>query len=171
MVRICPGIYTDAQRVIAEDLGTIGDFDFNDVVFDAHFEWDHTVITIQAAGGTLPLKVAGVEVHEALQVGKTDMVNTTVGQKRVPVAIVSVEGNFDYNINNIPVTVENNGAVDVLKAEAGKAPQKICVPTSYKWATERTNIKTAYPRFPLWVQDSNTNQDWYAEPVKGTVYE
>ena len=34
IVKISPATYTSAQRIIAEDLGTIGDFDFNDVVLD-----------------------------------------------------------------------------------------------------------------------------------------
>ena len=53
-------------RVIAEDLTAedAGDFDFNDVVFDAEYISANEVkVTIQAAGGTLPLTVYGQEVH------------------------------------------------------------------------------------------------------------
>lgn len=34
IVKISPAVYTNAYRIIAEDLGDSDDFDFNDVVFD-----------------------------------------------------------------------------------------------------------------------------------------
>ena len=54
IVRIVPAKYIKAQRIMAEDL-TIsgGDFDFNDVVFDAVTVNGATVVTLQAAGGTI----------------------------------------------------------------------------------------------------------------------
>ena len=63
--------------IICEDLGTIGDFDFNDVVFYAKV-WNDgvTEIWLLAAGGTLDLIVAGQEVHDAFGVSKSTMVNT-----------------------------------------------------------------------------------------------
>lgn len=56
-------------RVMAEDLSANepSDFDFNDVVFDVEYVNASKVnVTIQAAGGTLPLRVAGREVHDLL---------------------------------------------------------------------------------------------------------
>ncbi len=53
-------------RVMAEDLSAedASDFDFNDVVFDVQYvSANEVTITLQAAGGTLPLYVAGEEVH------------------------------------------------------------------------------------------------------------
>ena len=66
-------------RVLAEDLsaGEDGkDFDFNDVVFDVYYGDASTAkVTILAAGGLLPLKVNGVDVHSLLgHSGK--MINT-----------------------------------------------------------------------------------------------
>ena len=53
-------------RIIAEDLtvGENSDFDFNDVVFDVID--NGATIRLRAAGGELPLYVAGQEVHDAL---------------------------------------------------------------------------------------------------------
>lgn len=54
-------------RVIAEDLtaNERGDFDFNDIVFDVEYvSASEVTVTIQAAGGTLPLTINGQEVHQ-----------------------------------------------------------------------------------------------------------
>ena len=57
-------------RVMAEDLSANEDgkdFDFNDVVFDVYYGDASTAkVTILAAGGLLPLKVKGVDVHSLL---------------------------------------------------------------------------------------------------------
>jgi hypothetical protein len=73
IVKITPAIKkgsgTPTLRVMAEDLSANepSDFDFNDVVFDVEYVNASKVnVTIQAAGGTLPLKVAGREVHDLL---------------------------------------------------------------------------------------------------------
>lgn len=58
-----------SRRVIAEDLGTVEntDFDYNDVVFDVVQGKDNstnainTTLTLRAAGGTLPLRLIVVE--------------------------------------------------------------------------------------------------------------
>ena len=72
-------------RVIAEDLSASegSDFDFNDVVFDIQLNWpaqgQHT-ITLQAAGGKLPLCIGELEdeneVHKLFGVNINTMVNT-----------------------------------------------------------------------------------------------
>lgn len=97
---------TDKVRVIAEDLSTLdgkADFDFNDIVFDVELLSSGMVkITLQAAGGTLPLTVGDpttelqsptmemqkdsqgndmeevmkYEVHRLFKVATTTMVNT-----------------------------------------------------------------------------------------------
>jgi hypothetical protein len=68
-------------RIIAEDLtwgSENGDFDFNDVIFDVQLINNGSIIkiTLLAAGGTLPLYIAGVEVHEKFGVSTSTMVNT-----------------------------------------------------------------------------------------------
>ena len=51
--------YKVRGRIMCEDLGNIGDFDFNDVVFDATIMNDGSInIIIHASGGTLPITVA-----------------------------------------------------------------------------------------------------------------
>lgn len=169
IIRIAPGLYKDGQRIIAEDFGEIGDFDFNDVVFDARIAWDHTTIIVRAAGGRLPLTIGGVEIHEALGIGTDVMANTGKDTKTCPVAIFSIPGNYDWNANNIPVVVNKDGADIMLTTEAGKAPAKICVPQTYRWTIEKMRISDAYPEFPEYVANP-WKTTWCTNPVAGTVF-
>ena len=158
IVKISPAVYTNAYRIIAEDLGDSDDFDFNDVVFDVATNGGATIITLQAAGGTLPLyiEVGGDsrEVHELFGVSNTTMVNTDAGATKAPV-MYRVNGTGAVNIK-----VEGqNAEVYTLKAEIGKAPQKIRVETRYEWTTERQAINDKYPGFADWVADPTAN--WY----------
>ncbi len=66
IVKITPGRFSplaDTRRIMCEDLGNTFDFDFNDVVFDVRFEQVgysgnyEAVISLRAAGGTLPIFV------------------------------------------------------------------------------------------------------------------
>ena len=176
IVKISPAEYKNAKRIICEDLGNIGDFDFNDIVFDAYMTWTwngtanvpEAVISIKAAGGTLPIYINGVEVHEAMGVPTDVMVNTGAANGvSAPAAIFRVPASSE---NIIDIEVKVNGAL-VLEAPQGDAPQKICVPTTFKWCTERTNIKDAYAGFTAWTQDANSNTDWYNSSAEGTVME
>ena len=98
IIKITPGKGTppppdnvkEEGMIICEDLGTIGDFDFNDVVFYAKvYESGRTEIDLLAAGGRLDITVAGVNVGQVM--GK--MVNT--GLKDVPT--YSFVANDSYN--------------------------------------------------------------------------
>ena len=165
IIKITPALYkgNNARRIMCEDLGATDDFDFNDVVFDVYNEWGSAVITLHAAGGTLPITVAGKDVHEAF--GTKEMVNTGKGAT-CPVVIFRVSQNY-YDFK-VPVVVSgSNGATWTLNAETGEAPQMFAVPTSVKWATERTNIKDAYPQFINYVGDANTYSKWYESPAGG----
>ena len=149
IVKIVPAEYKNAKRIIAEDLGDIGDFDFNDVVFDVYIEEndgntdadDNAVVTLLAAGGTLPLYVAGKEVHELFGVSPDEMVNTGKGPNRTPV-IFRVPN--ISNILNIEIKVVDGDSEYELEVKRGKAAQKICVSTDFEYPAERVNINTIY---------------------------
>lgn len=156
-------------RVIAEDLTVAenGDFDFNDVVFDIILSDPanngNTTIILQAAGGTLPLYVAGKEVHEAFGVGTNVMVNTKAanGVTKEPVTI-RLDMKYDKAID-VPVMVKKSSdeMLNELIAGKGKVPSKIGVPVSYEWCDEREDIATKYPKFTDYVNNEQANKDWY----------
>ena len=176
-------------RVFCEDLGKIStnDLDFNDVVFDAYIyekklysittvkENDQVIssqttvtsteyscnIILLAAGGTLPLKVADREVHDAFgHYGTTTIINTFVegaetwGNNFATSDPVDL-GTFSYSsIADIPISIYyDNGEVLTLTAAMGEAPHKILVPIGTPWARERVKIDTAYPAFQKYVNE------------------
>lgn len=161
VVKLTPADYSNTKRIICEDLGTIGDFDFNDIVFDvsdAGWRWDalsgagihEAVITVRAAGGTLPIFVGGVNIKEALGVAEHIMVNTGAvgGMDNVLPAVFRIPWPESNDLRDIEVLVKTNEAICALNAPTGDAPQKICVPADFVWPSERVNIKTVYENFP-----------------------
>lgn len=163
---------TKSVRVMCEDLGAIGDFDYNDVVFDVMYlvkDNDPTQIrariTVLAAGGTLPLYVAGHEVHELF--GVTDsrqMINTNnanrPGYNKIQNIVDRAAQTFyidvtSTNPNDIPVVVHNNGQEITLTSEIGTAPGKICVPVTVNWSNETEPISVVYSKFRVWVSDKS----------------
>jgi len=181
IVRISPAEFKNSHRIIAEDLSADdvrSDFDYNDVVFDVALsnDWIGSLnanklvahCTLQAAGGTMPLYIGGKEngkeVHALFGVPTSVMVNTNNGTvSKAPVQFSIILGDADwsntYNVGNIPVVVDGKAGTLSLKSEVGKAPEKICVGTDYRWCDERQPVDEKYPNFVNWV--SNENFNWY----------
>lgn len=176
ILKVVPAVHTTQKRIIAEDLGASNgsDFDYNDVVFDAFVYSGYNnatgrnekraVITLLAAGGTLPIYIGSgedrFEVHEAFGVSTSTMVNTIAGKKNeyAPVQkdIFLAVDNYDkkYNVNDIPVEVQyGEGESSFLHALVGEAPEKICVKPTFDWCDEYQNISDKYPSFKEYVGD------------------
>jgi hypothetical protein len=123
-----------------------------------------------AAGGTLEVSVANINVKNAFGVGKTTMVNTideTVNKDGtvkdynnnyvIGGADVVYLGRLPYSrIIDIPVFVTyntlNEKNVLELQAYKGAAPHKICVPINTRWPFERIKIDLAYKNFTKYVK-------------------
>ncbi|MDO4957445.1 MAG: hypothetical protein Q4E60_10570 [Bacteroidales bacterium] len=145
IIKITPAYTKDApetKRVMCEDLGNTYDFDFNDVVFDAYatkikntseYEW---VITLQAAGGTMPIYVGidpdgdtpNKEVYEAHKMlgQSTTSVPVNVGNGathsvanyRIPATPSGDSyGTPVFNADDIKVYVKNGSSKYVVGAE------------------------------------------------------
>ena len=158
-------------RVIAEDLSAseAGDFDFNDVVFDVvKAEGGNTTLKLICAGGTLPLKVMGVEVHglfgekEPNASGTYKMYNTGAGPTVEPVTF-EVDGEFTTpeEIKNIKIEVFKNNSWMELKATRGEAACKILVDDTFKPVKERKNIADENLKFTDYVQGSFVDDFWW----------
>lgn len=150
-------------RIIVEDLGSIGDFDYNDAVFDAYVYYGtdgtYADIVVLAAGARNNIYVAGNELHELFGVEPGTMVNTRNGIDEVPVKFtikVSNDKPKTFDFNNIEVKTDNA----VLTSQRGVAPEKICVGVDYDWCDERENIIWRYPNFKKYVSGA-IDSDWW----------
>ena len=159
---------TDWIRVMGEDLNASdpSDFDFNDIVIDIKITKTGADCILQAAGGTMPLRVNGddnLEVHKLFGVGTDTMVNTgaentpdpgdpTKMMKGVsgksPVSF-SLTGKFS-SVKSVKIEV-NKGGWKELTAERGVPASKIGTPKNTAWCSERYPIQQKYPKFSDWV--------------------
>lgn len=160
-------------RIIVEDLkGNINsstkvsssDFDFNDVVFDA-VTWNidgknHLKIIVRAAGGRLPIYVAGKEIHEGIgYMFNTYNPDYKFGKVLVQDSIISTNAkSFDFS--TIPVEIEINGKRVAAGSNIGQAPEKIAVGMDYKWCKEKMSIKNVYEHFTDYVGNKTMTGWW-----------
>jgi len=165
-------------RIMGEDLSAneSSDFDFNDVVFDFKITETGAKILLQAAGGTLPLKIGGtatsdedgVEVHKKFGVDTNIMVNTATNASpkivTKPAVPFEIEGTFEADGSDIPVFVKKNGEWMPLTANVGEPASKFCCKTTTKWVDEYVSIELAYPQFSAWVSDPSV--DWESTVVE-----
>lgn len=131
-------VYYERGRFMCEDLGAMSntDLDFNDVVFDATMFNDGSInIVVQAAGGTLPVYIAGVKVTLG------EMTNTGVGDL-VALQIINIpadhnkkDGEWKWkSLHEIPVEVIGKDGVKYeLKGEKGNALGKFCTYIGLPW--------------------------------------
>ena len=158
-------------RVIAEDLSASesGDFDFNDVVFDiVKAEGGKTTLRLICAGGVLPLRVMGIEVHGLFgeitpnSKGEYQMYNTGAGPNVDPVEFEIVgEYATPEQIKNINIDVSKNGTWMELKAITGHAACKILVDDTFVPVRERRNIANEYKEFTNYVQGAFVDDFWW----------
>lgn len=158
-------------RVIAEDLSAEqeGDFDFNDVVFDVvESKNGNTILKLICAGGVLPLKVMGVEVHGLFgettpnEKGEYKMYNTGAGPTVSPVTF-EIQGVYTTpeQIKNIVIEVYKEDAWIELTATRGKPACKILVDNSFIPVAERQNIADQYGNFTNYVQGAFVDDFWW----------
>ena len=189
IVRISPADFVGSQRIFVEDLITSdlnnidpSDWDFNDAVFDVFVKYDqynmnsnYAVITLRAAGGTLPLTIAGKEVHQLFGVAQDKMVNTgyASGAEVAPVMFRLTGSQVTSgNAKDIPVIVTaKDGKQYTLTGEQGEPTQKIAAPIAnhVKWLKERTHIKEGYSTFMQWID--NPELTWYNPANDANLYQ
>lgn len=172
---------TDDIRIMVEDLSAAedGDFDFNDVVFDVKFTSETTAdVTLIAAGGTLPLTVAGQEVHAKFGNYSTNtMINTNAAAvaakanaaagktlyaaaDNVPTVTFPVSGiNKANNGKDIEVKVKKGDTWYLIEAKQGEPAAKFGCDPKVNKVDEQVSFKAVYDKFTKWVQ--NKNVQWY----------
>lgn len=173
-----------------EDLGSIGDYDFNDVVLkvtDGNASYQFNVY-LAAAGGTLPVKVElwnnkdqkyivlWEEIHSAFGVSESTMINTGGASKNIlPKKENLYKDYFDgklFSNAKFKITVgnEDKKVSEIISApKKGTAPQCLRIAGDWKWPIERTSITEAYPDFANWAQ-GNTGIGWTNNPDTELIY-
>ena len=149
-------------RIMAEDLNaTAGDgdiedsdWDFNDVVFDVKYNEAGTGATIKliAAGGVLPLFVAGHEVHAEFgfttpdDKGQYPMINTGKGPQKDPVTF-DIQSGLTRSLNGKDITIvvrkklkDGTEKDFTLDATQGKPAAKFATYPSVDYSKERVGI-------------------------------
>ena len=120
------------------------------------------------------------ELHEVLGVQHGTMVNTGNGTRTVTPVTVVVDKPSGFNFQTCSfvlgakVKKEMQGIYEndyymLHVATAGTDPHGIVIPGKWKWPTERTSIKDAYPDFSTWAQDRTKAKDWYQRPNESKV--
>ncbi len=177
------------RRVMCEDLGNTYDFDFNDVVFDATYNITEdeyraylagtkldtpidVTITIQAAGGTMPIyvgvdpDVAGsdkYEAHALLNHDASTPVNVggasshvAIYHVEVPVPQDAVHAKEALNLNSIPIYVINGGKKIAIKNNGTEYYANEDHPNHYNPSNIGTNNvpqKFAVPTSVRWMKE------------------
>jgi len=153
-----------------------GDFDLNDVVIKAIRINETTVeYRIVACGAYDEVSVMnlncgvitdGAEVHNLF--GVTDpqtFINTDGSDYGYVSATRTVEADFSLlNAAQQPYIHDATTNVDVHLAKQGQNPHGILVPWDFKYPTEKTPVKDAYPEFNTWGSNSILSSDWYKNP-------
>lgn len=180
-------------HVMAEDLSATekSDFDFNDVVLDVFYVNENTVkITLLAAGGTLPLRIAENdewEVHKLFGVPVTCMVNTGTKyhvakspytqetKQYVELTLTGKTWSKDQNdfageVNTqIKLEVQKDGTWYELTAKKGDPACKVATPVNinmkdYDWYPEEY-------RWPYEKQSVGESfSDYVSDPVNEKFY-
>jgi hypothetical protein len=166
--------------IACEDLGSSGDYDFNDVVFSVSYANDTKTLYIKplAAGGTLPIDLCYGnenlgEMHHLLSPGApTDKAINASGKGNPGATITknNVEG-FTITENMGGFKIKVNGKEEYLIGPSnGLAPQMLCIPSPWVWPKEGIAIHHAYQGFGEWGANYNNNT-WYQSPQQDMVVE
>lgn len=139
------------KRYMVEDLGSIGDFDFNDIVFDVQQDAQgNQKCIIRAMGGTLDftLQIGNTTWTKSVD-GVAKGYETAIMYNTNPIDGAMVLDEFDVTgwnpaENNITVSVvskENNGVITVIPfPKKGEVPMIIALDTFYAWMTEKESL-------------------------------
>lgn len=147
-----------AKRYMVEDLGSIGDFDFNDIVFDVVCKNGTGEGTNKPAQYECLVRAMGGTIDFTIKVGQstwtkstsqstyavTDMVNTKEGDYDTSKILASFPVNgWIPAKNDVTVTVVGKDGIFVLPfPKDGEIPYIVCTSVGKDWSKERINVET-----------------------------
>ena len=133
-----------SKRYMVEDLGSVGDYDFNDIVFDVIDTDGKQECIVRALGGTLDIsiKVGNSTWSKAPTYNANQIINT-----KAPIDYNGVYAKFevtgwDYDANNVSVTVNNGGETPytIQFPANGTIPRMVAVKTTKNWMEESVSV-------------------------------
>ena len=164
-----------AKRYMIEDLGSVGDFDFNDVVVDVEenvitkhkvtyengvLKTDETTVTTEPTKAVI--RAMGGTIDFDLTIGDTHWVKSKKGFN--PGTMYNTQGTIDYEevldefevtgwsptANNVSISVNGkNGEVYTITfPKAGTAPMIIAVDPTQKWMPEKESVPSTWFYLP-----------------------
>ena len=133
-----------SKRYMVEDLGAVGDYDFNDIVFDVIDTDGNQECIVRALGGTLDIsiKVGNSSWSKAPTYNAKQMINTKDPiDYNAEYAKFDVTG-WDKDANNVSVTVNNGEEVPytITFPKVGTIPRMVAVKTTKHWMKEQVSV-------------------------------
>ena len=175
-----------------------GDYDMNDCVIQVKEnvnDPNKLDITLVALGATHELwlgfdnpnaqshldyqHVFENELHQVMGVSQSTMVNTGRAWAKPVTVTLEKPAYFDFQtcsfVLGVKVEPEMQSVYEsdyyyIKIATKGQDPHGIVIPEEWRWPTETTCIKDAYPKFVEWSADHTQALDWYKYPVESKVY-
>lgn len=172
-----------------EDMSTIGDFDFNDVVLaivpnnspngkkgDKKGPAD---VFLCATGGTLDAfiyyqdELIG-EAHELLgsKVNGKNSIANTFSQKYAVKHIYTIQMHPGHSIDDEAKYFKVIAGQNVISLpEKGEIPKALCIPGFWAWPKESVRIDLAYEDFAKWAYNgkNDNSSNWYNKPQEDKV--
>lgn len=156
---------SSAKRFFCEDIGDVGDFDFNDLVFDIEKTKEGYDLVVRAVGGTLPIKLrvgdtTTEELHGLFDIKTTATVNAG-GARKNPLRIHLKQDISDlasFTDVHVQVNYPEGDVATFSMSRNGEVPKIFAVPASTLWMRESTGIKSGYNGF-------FSTKDWYRNPT------
>ena len=162
-----------------EDMGTIGDFDFNDVVIKiVPNTAQKAKVYLLATGGSINSELHYIgpngdqklcSVHNIL--GSMTNTKGEITKEAKLVAEVDWPYGFVMPEDAHRFYIVAKGKKVAISTEPGQVPEALCVQGDWKWPTENTSIEAAYPLVGEWAKDLNNSEarDWYKHPNNDKV--
>ncbi len=162
-----------------EDMGTTGDFDFNDVVLKVVPNTaNRAKVYLCATGGSLEAElhyegpsgdIYFGSIHQYMP--KLTNTNGKITQAPVSVGEVSWPDGFTMPTDAYRFYITVKGERINVNPTPGQAPKAICVQGDWQWPLENTSLVTAYSMLTKWATNINDAgvRDWYKHPNKAKV--
>ena len=157
-----------------EDMGTINDYDFNDVVLSVAHAAGETTATVKflAIGCTIEnwIYYNDQKLGEAHEIfGEKDMkkvINTRTKTAQPVVMTINVPADFSLSVDGSTegiggFRISNQFNSGTRLQEIGSVPYMICVPGDWRWPLENVNINVGYNSFNDWVGDHSKAGEWF----------